>query len=108
MGTEPARLQYGQVRSLIVIKGLDASLKQGSECLWGDRTTDRVCPACGRERHPVTLREILPELARRRKISVEGVSGEAGRMLQEVGGMGGWLREFERKEYGEHLTFGTV
>jgi hypothetical protein len=100
-----ARLQQGQIHSLIVIKGLDASLKQCSECLWVDRTTDPVCPACGRERHAVTLREILPELARRQKISVQIVSGEAGDKLQEAGGMGAWLREFERKEYGEHLTF---
>lgn len=99
------RLQQGRIRSLVVVKGLDASLKRCGECLWVDRTTDPVCPACGRERHAVTPREILPELARRHKVSMEVVSGEAGRKLERVGGMGGWLREFERKEYGEHLTF---
>ena len=100
-----ARLQQGRIRNLVVIKGLDATLKRCGECLRVDRTMDPVCPACGRERCTVTLREILPELARRYKISVEVVSGEAGRRLQEVGGIGAWLREFERKEYGEHLTF---
>ncbi len=100
-----ARLQQGRIRSLVVVKRLDASLKRCGECLWVDRTADPVCPACGRERHAVTLREILPELARRYKVSMGVVSGEAGRKLQQAGGMGGWLREFERKEYGEHLTF---
>lgn len=99
------RLQQGRIRNLVVVKGLDASARQCGECLWIDRVTDPVCPACGRERHTVALRDVLPELARRYKVSVEVVSGEAGRRLQEVGGMGAWLREFERKEYGEHLTF---
>ncbi len=99
------RLQQGRIRNLVVVKGLDANLKRCGECLWVDRSSDPVCPACGRERHTVTLREILPELARRYKVSVEVVSGEAGRRLQEAGGMGAWLREFERKDYGEHLTF---
>lgn len=100
-----ARLQQGRIRNLVVVKGLDASLKRCGECLWVDRTIDPICPACGRERHTVTLHEVLPELARRYKVSVEVVSGEAGRKLQEMGGMGAWLREFDRKEYGEHLTF---
>lgn len=100
-----ARLQQGKIRNLVVVKGLDASLKRCGECLWVDRTIDPICPACGRERHTVTLRDVLPELARRYKVSVEVVSGEAGRKLQEAGGVGAWLREFERKEYGEHLTF---
>jgi hypothetical protein len=102
------RLQEGQIRDLVVVKGLDSNLKRCSECLWLDRTTDPRCPACGRERYPVRLRDVLPELARRYKVSVEVVSGDAGRKLESAGGMGAWLREFERKEYGEHLTFGTV
>jgi len=100
-----ARLQQGRIRSLVVVKGLDANLKCCNECLWVDRTADPVCPACGRERHGVSLREVLPELTRRQKISMEVVSGEAGRKLEQVGGMGGWLCELERKDYGEHLTF---
>jgi hypothetical protein len=102
------RLQQGRIRDLVVAKGLDGDLKRCSECLWVDRTTDPRCPACGRERYPVTLRSVLPELARRYKVSMEVVSGEAGQKLKEAGGMGAWLREFERKEYGEHLTFGTA
>ena len=100
-----AHLQHGRVRSLVVVKGLDASLKRCSECLWVDRTADAACPACGRERHTVTLREVLPELARRYHISMEVVSDEAGRKLHAMGGMGAWIREFEKKEYGEHAAF---
>ena len=99
------RLQQGGIRELVVVKGLDASLKRCGECLWIDRTTDPTCPACGRERYAVTLRDTLPELARRYNVSMEVVSGEAGRKLEKAGGMGAWLREFERKEYGEHLSF---
>ncbi len=100
-----ARLQQGKIRDLVVAKGLDTGLKRCGECLWADRTTDPTCPACGRERHGVTLRDILPELTRRYKVTTEVVSGDAGRKLQAAGGMGAWLREFERKEYGERLTF---
>jgi rubrerythrin len=100
-----ARLQQGRVRNLVVVKDLDADLKRCSECLWVDRTTDPVCPSCGRERHPVTLRDVLPELTRRYKVSLEVVSGEAGRKLKSAGGMGAWLHELERKDYGTHLAF---
>lgn len=93
------RLQQGTIRNLVVVKGLDASLKRCGECLWVDRTADPVCPACGRERHTVSLREILPDLVRRYKASLQVVSGEAARKLQQVGGIGAWLREFETKEY---------
>lgn len=99
------RLQQGKIRTLVVVKGLDINLKRCGECLWVDHTTDPACPACGRERYPVTLRDILPELARRYTVSMEVVSGDAGRKLEKAGGIGAWLREFERKEYGEHLTF---
>ncbi len=94
------RLQHEEVRSLIVAKGLNADLRQCRQCLWLDRTSDPVCPACGGERHMAMLREVLPALARRHKVSVEVVSGEAARRLQEAGGISAWLREFERKEYG--------
>jgi len=99
------QLQKGTIRNVVVVKGLDANLRRCSECLWADRTSDPLCPACGRERYAVTLRQLLPELARRYNISLEVVSGEAARRLQQAGGIGGWFREFERKEYGQRQTF---
>jgi hypothetical protein len=99
-----ARLQQGDLRDLVVAKGLDDGLKRCSECLWVDRTADPKCPACGRERYAARLRNVLPELVRRFKVSMEVVSGDAGRKLEKAGGLGAWLHEFERREYGEHLS----
>jgi len=95
------QLQQGRIRNLAVVKGLDGSLQQCVKCSWADRTQDPACPACGGERQVVRLREVLPQLARRYNISVEVVSGEAARRLQEAGGMGAWLRETAKKEYGQ-------
>jgi peptide subunit release factor 1 (eRF1) len=95
------QLQQGRIRNLAVVKGLDGSLKQCVQCAWVDRTQDPACPACGGERQAVRLREVLPLLARRYNVSVEVVSGEAARRLQEAGGMGAWLRETAKKEYAQ-------
>ena len=95
------QLQQGRIRNLAVVKGLDGSLRQCLKCSWADRTQDPACPACGGEREVVRLREVLPHLARRYKVSVEVVAGEAARRLQEAGGMGAWLRETEKKEYAQ-------
>ena len=95
------QLQQGRIRNLAVVKGLDGSLRQCLKCSWADRTQDPSCPACGGERQAVRLREVLPQLARRYKVSVDVVAGEAARRLQEAGGMGAWLRETEKKEYAQ-------
>jgi hypothetical protein len=95
------QLQQGRIRNLAVVKGLDGSLKQCVKCMWADRTQDPACPACGGERQIVRLREVLPQLARRYNISVEVVSGDAARRLQEAGGIGAWLRETSKKEYAQ-------
>jgi len=99
------QLQKGTLRSVVVAKGLEADLLRCGECLWADRGGDTRCPACGRERHPATFREVFPELARRYGVSLKVVSGEAARKLQAAGGMGGWLNERGRKEYGQRQTF---
>lgn len=93
------QLQQGKIRSVLVKKGLNGSLQQCVNCSWADRTSDPVCPACGGGRRNVALRDVLPELVRRYDASLEIVSGQSARKLQERGGMGAWLREFEKKEY---------
>ncbi len=93
------QLQQGKIRGVVVIKGLNGSLQQCMNCSWADRTSDPICPACGGKRENVALRDVLPELVRRYNASLEIVSGESARKLQESGGMGAWLREFEKKEY---------
>jgi hypothetical protein len=101
MGVDEAlvQLQQGKIRGVVVIKGLNGSLQQCMNCSWADRKSDPICPACGGRRENVALRDVLPELVRRYNASLEIVSGESARRLQENGGMGAWLREFERKEY---------
>jgi hypothetical protein len=101
MGIDEAlvQLQQGKIRSVLVKKGLNGSLQQCVNCSWADRTSDPVCPACGGGRRNVALRDVLPELVRRYDASLEIVSGQSARKLQERGGMGAWLREFEKKEY---------
>jgi hypothetical protein len=93
------QLQQGRIRSVVVEKGLIGGLQQCVKCSWADRTSDPFCRACGGKREKVALRDVLPELVRRYDASLQIVSGEGARKLQESGGMGAWLREFERKEY---------
>jgi hypothetical protein len=88
-----AQIQKGTARTVIVAKDLDADLRQCSRCAWTDRSADPACAACGGERRGITLREVLPELARRSKVDIEVVSGEAGERLKEAGGMAAWLRQ---------------
>lgn len=88
-----AQLQKGKVRSLVLVRDLDASLRQCVKCGWTDRSADPVCSVCGGERGCVTLRDVLPELAWSSKASVEVVSGEAAKRFKEAGGMGAWLRQ---------------
>jgi hypothetical protein len=95
------QLQQGRIRNLAVVKGLDGGLRQCLKCSWADRTQDPACPACGGEREVARLREVLPQLARRYNVSVEVVTSEAARRLQEAGGIGAWLRETEKKEYAQ-------
>ena len=97
-------LQQGKIRGLVVAKGLDASLQQCLRCSWVDGTADPVCPACGGNRRHIRLRDVLPELVRRHGVTLDVVSAEAARKLEAAGGMGALLREFERKEYGQHAV----
>jgi len=93
------QLQQGKIRSVVVEKGLNGSLQQCTSCSWTDRASDPVCPACGGKRVNVALRDVLPELVRRHDASLEIVSTESAAKLRARGGMGAWLREFEKKEY---------
>ena len=93
-----AQLQGGGIGTLILARGLDASLRQCAKCALISRSADLVCPACGGERRSTTLREVLPELAWSHKTKVEVVAGDAAKKLGTVGAMGGWLRKSKRGE----------
>jgi Bacterial archaeo-eukaryotic release factor family 10 len=88
-----AHLQKGQIRTLVLARGLDGDLRQCVQCGWTDRSADPVCSVCGSERRKVTLRNVLPELARRYEVEIEVVSGEAAERLKKAEGMGAWLRQ---------------
>jgi peptide subunit release factor 1 (eRF1) len=85
-------LQRGNARALVVSRGLRGRLKQCIRCGWTDRAADRICEICGGERRPVTVRETLPELARKFSVPVEVVAGKAATDLKEFGGLAAWLR----------------
>lgn len=84
-------LQEGRARSLIVARGLRGRVRQCAKCGWTDRAADRVCARCGGERRVLTMREVLPELARKYNAPVEVVAGKAETQLKGVGGLAAWL-----------------
>jgi len=93
------QLQHGKIRSVVAEKSLKGNVQQCVICSWADRTSDPACPACGGKRKQVALPDVLPELVSRYEASLEIVSGEGAAKLHESGGVGAWLREFEKKEY---------
>jgi hypothetical protein len=86
-------LQKGKIRALVLCRDLDARLSRCKSCGYIASSADPVCSACGGERTPVALRDVLPELATASEIDLEVVSGDAALKLREVGGMGAWLRQ---------------
>jgi hypothetical protein len=85
-------LQKGKMRSVVVAGDLDTRLGQCTGCGWADRAVAPSCPVCGGERREVSLREALPEIAWKREIDIDVVTGEAAEKLKDAGGIGGWLR----------------
>jgi len=88
-----AHLQKGKIRTLVLARGRDADLRQCVQCGWTDRSADPTCSVCGGKRRTVTLRDALPELARRHQVEIDVVSGDAAERLNKVEGMGAWLRQ---------------
>lgn len=86
------KLQRGQVRELVVARGIAGSVQQCTNCGWVDRSADPRCAICGSERQPRTLRTILPELASSLAVPIEVVAGEAAKKLRTTDGIGAWLR----------------
>ncbi|MGH9703776.1 MAG: VLRF1 family aeRF1-type release factor, partial [Candidatus Acidiferrales bacterium] len=88
-----ARLQKGEIKSVLAVRGLNCRLHSCDSCGLTDRSADPICPACGGKRHATMLRDVLPELARKYRTQLQGVEGEGGERLREQGGMGGWVRQ---------------
>jgi len=101
-----ALLQKGKIRTLVLARGLDVTLRQCVQCGWTDRSADPVCSFCGSERRTVTLRDVLPDLARRYDVKIEVVSDWAAKRWKEAEGMAAWLRQPNprRKKDGARLA----
>jgi hypothetical protein len=88
-----AQLQNGSVRRVVVSRDFDLDLRQCTKCGLASRAADPVCAACAGERQKVTFLEVLPALLVAHNTEAEIVTGEAARMLERTGGIGGWLRQ---------------
>jgi release factor family 10 len=102
-----AQIQKGKIRTLVLVRDLDANLSQCVQCGWADRSSDPVCPACGSKRRSVTLRDVLPELILHSEIEVEVVTGEAAAKLKEAGGVGARLRQPKQTDLNRVATRAT-
>lgn len=99
LGETLAQLQRGRIRRILVARGLNGGLRQCIDCGWTDNSADPACSICGRrERYPVDLRHILPELARNGAAEIQIVSDDAEKELMRAGGIGGWLRDRTREQ----------
>ena len=86
------QLQNGSVRRLLLNREVDVDLQQCLKCGWTERMGDPVCSACGGAKRTVTLREVLPGLAKLYKANIQILSGDAAELMKKGGGIGAWLR----------------
>jgi len=95
------RLQRGQVRELVVSRGLKGSVERCTKCGWIEKSTPSTCPACGSRRETRTLRTLIPELAGQHSVALEVVAGPAAKKLSSLGGIAAWLRTARRRPQGK-------
>jgi hypothetical protein len=88
-----ADLQEGHIGTLLMVRGLDAALRQCTKCGDVNRSADPVCAACGGPRRQVTLEQVLESLAKEHHTRIEILDPNSARALVKAGGMGGWLRQ---------------
>lgn len=89
--TTLTRIQHGEVRRLVVARGLRGEVRVCRQCGWVDRSAEDACPRCGGARDTESLRTAFPQLAHARNIPVEVVAGQAAERLHSVGGLAAWL-----------------
>lgn len=87
-----AQLQNGRIRILVVARDLELRLRQCPQCGVATSAADRTCADCGAVRQEITLGELLVRILAKGSVKVEFVNGEAAALLQQTGGLGGWLR----------------
>ncbi len=87
-----AQLQDGRIRTLLVARNLQLSLRRCPQCGLASTAAGRVCADCGSERQETTLGELLSEVLATGHVKIEFVGGDAADLLRKTGGLGGWLR----------------
>lgn len=87
-----AQLQNGRIRTLLISRDLELTLRQCPSCGLASRAADPVCPDCDKARQETSLGELLAQVLAKGNINVEFVNGEAAQLLLRTGGLGGWLR----------------
>jgi hypothetical protein len=87
-----AHLQQGTIRSLVVARDFNITLRECPKCGSATTAADRVCSDCGTARVAITLGEFLAKVAPTLGVKVEFVSGKAADLLRTTGGLGGWIR----------------
>jgi Bacterial archaeo-eukaryotic release factor family 10 len=88
-----AELQNGRIGSVLMVRGLDASLRQCLNCGDINRSADPVCAACRGPRKNVMLSQVLDEMAKQHHTKIEILDPDAAKNLAKAGGIGGWLRQ---------------
>ena len=88
-----AELQEGRIGTLLMVRGLDADLRQCTKCGDVSRSADPVCAKCGGPRRHVTLSQILDAIADKHHTRIEVLAPDSAAALAKAGGMGGWLRQ---------------
>lgn len=88
-----AQLQEGRIRSVLMVRGLDAALRQCLKCGDINRSADPSCANCGSARREVMLSQILEKIAEEHHTNIEILDPDAAKKLAEAGGIGGWLRQ---------------
>jgi hypothetical protein len=88
-----ADLQQGLIGTLLMVRGLDAAVRQCTKCGDVNRSADPVCAACGGSRRQVALGQVLDGIAKEHHTRIEVLDPESAKALAKAGGMGGWLRQ---------------
>ena len=82
-----AHLQDGRVRELMIARGIKGTVGQCERCGWADTSSNGRCALCGGRRRAAAVRLVIPELARRKAVSIDVVAGPAARRLRQTDGV---------------------
>ena len=91
-----AKLQEGMIGTLFVAENHELHLRECAKCLAVNRESGSLCSVCGGQRVGVTMTDALAQVALTNGTKLIFVSGEAGELLANAGGLAGRLRQQKR------------